>query len=443
MALKLQVLRWSFLAAVAGSVIAAQSTDSSALPPGILLLSRVKRHVNATLNQLPSYACLENINRLVRESPKKPIRGLDALRLEVVVIHDRELFSWPDDQNAFRDDIALPGLSSTGQFYATAKALFDPNSAAEIHYAGQEQFNGVPAARYDYSISSMFYRARLNVDGRTATVGISGSFWADPATASLLRLTEKEDNIPDELDTRSVTTVVDYGRLLLGGRPFVFPQTAVVTLVRANGAESQNLIEFTHCRQYSVESHVGSTVAVSAPAPNASAAIEFQIPPGLVVPVSLSQPIQVSRLHPGDPIHGVLHSDLSYKHTLIAPQGAVLTGRVRALIQNHDLDRTFLTLGCEFTDLSFTDSSGLRHHAPFYAFLRDFTALPGVSRQVSRTQVYRDINRNDWWIDKSQTESLAPPELPGVATLYLDAGRTTLPKGFLFDWVSARFPHNH
>jgi hypothetical protein len=441
----MRLLGKSLLAVLATSLFAAPGTDPSGLPPGVLLLSRVKRHVNATLNQLPSYACLENVTRLVRESPKKPIHDLDALRFEVAVVHGRELYSWPDDQSSFHEDIPIPGLTSTGQFFSTAKAIFDPASAADIHYAGQETLNGAPAARYDYSISSMFYHAELNVDGRTATVGISGSFWADPVTASLLRLTEKEDDIPVELDTRSVTTLVDYARLLLGGRSFTFPQFSVVTLTRANGSESQNRIEFTHCRQYSVESRMSptSTPAASTPAPKASASVEFQIPPGMMIPVGLSQPIQVSRLHPGDPIYGVLNANLTHDRKLIAPKGAVLTGRVRVLIPNHDFDKNFLTLGCEFTGLSFTDSAGLRHHAPFYAYLRDFSDLPGVSRQVSRTNVYRDINPNDLWIDKSTTESLAPPELPGVATLFLDDFRTTLPKGFVLDWVSARFPHNH
>jgi hypothetical protein len=70
-----------------------------------------------TLNRLPSYAFLENIDRLVRDSRRKSIHGLGAIRLEVVVNNGRELFSWPDDQSAFGDALAIPGLSSTGEFF--------------------------------------------------------------------------------------------------------------------------------------------------------------------------------------------------------------------------------------------------------------------------------------------------------------------------------------
>lgn len=433
----------SCLACLALAPARAASTSETPLPPDVLLLARVKRHVNASLARLPDFACLENVTRLVRESPKKPIRDLDALRFEIAVVHGRELFSWPDQQSSFSDVVPLPGLSSTGQFFSLAKALFGRSSAAVITYRGQEPFNGAPAARYDFSISSLFFRENLNVDGHTATVGAQGSFWVDPATANLLRIEDRPSRIPDELTTSSIATLVDYAPLLLDGKPFLFPQTAIVTLVRSSGAESQNHIEFTQCRQYSVASTISPSAspASAQSAPSAPPAQEFQIPPGVAFHAALASPIFIPRAHPGDVIRGRLTAAALHGHTLVAPQGATLTGRIRLLFLNHDLNANFLTLGCEFTDLTYTDPSGQRHHALFYAFLKGFSTLPGVSDSTTSATAQRMIDRTGNWADLILTRTYTPPELPGVATLFIDPSLVTLPEGFGLTFVSGRFPH--
>jgi hypothetical protein len=428
----MRCVRWSSLLLLVNSIAGAQT----GLPPEVLLLSRIKRNVADTLNRLPSYACLENIDRLVRESPRKAMHGLDALRLEVVVNDGQELFSWPDDQSAFGDALAIPGLSSTGQFFSTAKGIFTGGSAA-IKYHGEETLQGVRAARYDYTLSLLFSSYEMTVNGRHATVASSGSFWADPSTAELLRITQQADDIPPDLDTLSATDTIDYSRLLLGGKPFLFPQTAVVTLVRAKGAESRNRIEFTHCREYRVESHLSTGGIDAAPVP---ATVEFQIPPGLVFPVSLSDAIDLTQVRVGDQIRGVLDRNVAYHGGAIAPKGALLTGRVRILVRNHERNASFMTLGCEFTDLWFTDSSGVRHHAPFYAFPRGITPLPGVTQQISNVNSRR-IDALGLSTESIRTESLTPLGLPGVGTFFVENGRTVLPKGFGIDWISARFPH--
>src|SRR6185312_14028242 len=149
------------------------------LPPEVLLLSRIRRGVAETLSRLPSYACLENVNRLARKSHSKRFRPTDTLRLEVIASGERELFSWPDSQFSNAADTLVPvGLTTSGEFYSSAKSVFLAGPA----------LNGVRAARYDYRVSQAFSGYRLDIGGRRAIVGFSGSFWADPTNAELLRL---------------------------------------------------------------------------------------------------------------------------------------------------------------------------------------------------------------------------------------------------------------
>lgn len=106
--------------------------------------------------------------------------------------------------------------------------------------------------------------------------------------------------------------------------------------------------------------------------------------------MSLSDAIDLTQVRVGEQIRGVLDRNAAYRDGAIAPKGAVLTGRVRILVHNHLQEASFITIGCEFTDLSFTDNAGACHHAPFYAFLRGISPLPGITRQISNPHFRRD-----------------------------------------------------
>src|SRR6185437_8719313 len=220
-------MRGAVVLALFCSLAAAQSS----LPPEVLLLSRIRRGVAETLSRLPSYACLENVNRLARKSQSKRFRPTDTLRLEVIASGERELFSWPDSQFSNAADTLVPvGLTTSGEFYSSAKAVFLAGPAV-IKYHGSEFLNGVRAARYDYRVSQAFSGYRLDIGGRRAIVGFSGSFWADPTNPELLRLSEAADNIPLALTTRRLVTMIAYSRVMIGGKPVGEPQSGCVELI--------------------------------------------------------------------------------------------------------------------------------------------------------------------------------------------------------------------
>ena len=141
------------------------------LPPEVLLLSRVRRGVSETVSRLPSYACLENIERVARKNPWKRLRLMDTLRLEAIASGGKELFSWPGSDSSFDTQASVPmGLTSSGEFYSSVKAVFLAGPAV-IKYRGEQLLNGVRAARYDYRVGQLFSGYRLNIEGRRAIVG--------------------------------------------------------------------------------------------------------------------------------------------------------------------------------------------------------------------------------------------------------------------------------
>ena len=67
---------------LAGRGLSAQDT---ALPPGVLLLSRIQRHVQQDLEHLPAYTCLETVQRSTTEGRnRKGLEPLDTIRLEIL-----------------------------------------------------------------------------------------------------------------------------------------------------------------------------------------------------------------------------------------------------------------------------------------------------------------------------------------------------------------------
>ncbi|HXF25894.1 MAG TPA: hypothetical protein VN610_01405 [Bryobacteraceae bacterium] len=411
----------------------------SSLPPEVLLLSRIRRGVAETLSRLPSYACLENVNRLARKSHSKRFRPTDTLRLEVIASGERELFSWPDSQFSNAADTLVPvGLTTSGEFYSSAKAVFLAGPAV-IKYHGSEFLNGVRAARYDYRVSQAFSGYRLDIGGRRAIVGFSGSFWADPTNAELLRLSESADNIPLDLHTRSIVTMIDYSRVLLGGKPVRFPESARVDLIDDSGFEDQNLVEFTHCREYQAESNIDFNAAAPTLATDLRAAspVEFQVPPGLTFDVHLHNVVNFASSRIGDPVTAIIENDINSRKHLLAPRGAALTGRLRLLTRSLD-PASPLIVGLEFTDIDFTDASGIRHHAPFYALLTGISPLPGISREISDSKTFRQDLLNLGFMETRNSGALDPPALPGVGTFFAEPPATSLPKGFAMSWVTVR-----
>src|SRR5579883_721497 len=104
----------------------AQDTPDG-LPPGILLLSQIKRHVREELAHLPDYTCLQTARRYQKDgSPKSVLKPLDIQRLEVLDSGDKELYAPPGARNFQRShpgDFTDAGLSGTGIFSLTLRNL--------------------------------------------------------------------------------------------------------------------------------------------------------------------------------------------------------------------------------------------------------------------------------------------------------------------------------
>jgi hypothetical protein len=319
-----------FLAALLALALGAAQDSPDGLPPGILLLSRIKRHVAAEMARLPDYTCLQTAQRYHKPAgPKAVLKPLDTLRLEVLNTGDRELYAQPGSR---RFDAEHPGvftdrgLTGTGVFALSLNNLMVNNNGL-FQYRGEERLDGRRAVRYDYRVPILVSGFTIDVEGIRGKVATKGSFWADPETLDLLRLDIVADEIPPNLPLESSVSTIRYARTRIGDRTIMLPETAQVDLVETGGVEDRNVMEFTHCRAFQSESTVSFGPATGLP-PSEAPAEEF--PAGVSIVVALAAPITGTEAV-GAPVEGRIAATVTVKGRTIVPEGAIVRGRIRRI----------------------------------------------------------------------------------------------------------------
>ncbi|MCX6629561.1 MAG: hypothetical protein NTW28_18235, partial [Candidatus Solibacter sp.] len=352
------------------------------LPPGALLLARVKQHVREQLARLPNCSCLETVRRDYQPVGGK-MRPLDTIRLEVLYSDRRELYASPGDRNFTEDHpIAFVGGGTIGDGYF---ALFLSDVVSEhrasYEYKGEElvlgPFGGRPLARFDYRVPVSVSGHTMSFSEGRGTVGMKGSFWADPASYDILRITVEAEEIPLTLPVLSSVTSIDYAHTNLGGTDFLLPQSAATRLVKLSGEESRNYIEFTHCHLYGAQSSISFGPRVGLPQFGASSVLEMkrELLPALQVVIKLSTRI-TDQTAVGALVEGVVAGKVLRKGSVLIPDGSPVRGRVRRL-EWYDYNGGYYVVGFEFTDI---EAAGKRYR--FFADLEDMDRLPGVSETI-------------------------------------------------------------
>jgi len=418
------------LCALACSVLASAQSD---LPNDVLQLAQLKRNVKASLAALPNYTCLETIQRSRSRDAHHPFRLLDIVRVEVAVINNRELYSWPG-ANEFEDrdiaDMIGTGMSSSGSFISEISNVL-VNNVSTITWRGNEELGGRRATRWDYSIPYNLSDWTLRFAGRRGKVSEAGSFWADAQTLELLRLETNANDIPPDLPIAAVNDSLDYSPMRVGSRDLLLPQTAESLLTKWDGQQSRNVIEFSHCREFAAEARL-TTDEPAVIEKTVSPVTEISIPAGLVFSARLANPVDSRGAKIGDALTAEIVSPVEYKHKLIVPKGAILRGRIRQL-ERHSTPRPHYIVGLEFTDIEFPG-----HHARFFGEMTGVTPGTGVSLSLSTSKAAtRDIGMGGS-LTTARTETYLPVPIPGVSNFFLEGSSFRLPEGLLMDWRSVK-----
>lgn len=425
-------LRWWRIAVIFALAYVATPQD---LPPEVMLLARIKLHLEEELDHVPNYTCLETIFRF-RDDPKSRLqahKGLnreDTVRLEIVYTDHKEWYGSPGARNLSVDNpvaFVAGGMMGNGAFALTMHNIL---AGGIFTYRGEETLDGRRAVKYDFRVPRLLKPLDITIYGGKGTVGEEGSIWVDPQSLDLIRTEMRAAEIPPYLAVQEASMSVDYTRMRIGESNALLAQQAGSSMLDADGLLSYNRMEFTHCRSYSATSEISF-----GPTPPAPVELTFiasdqgpAVPPFLQLTMLLTTPVSdqdmVGSLLEAKTVGNVVH-----KGKVVVPDGSIVRGRIRRL--DRYPDRKVFGVGLEFSEV---EVSGTR--LPFYADLLRVDKDKRIQAALSERVLARVRSGFE---PVEQTITL--PELPGVASFFIKGESFALPKGFRLIWRTRGMIH--
>lgn len=401
--------------------LAASLAGQSGGPEPEGLLARIKAHVGEGLKRLPSYTCLETVERFDRLGGFTPFVLVDRLRLEVAMVGNKEFYAWPGDSTFGEKSIVqmIPnGTIGSGDFALHAYSVFLSRSPAYT-YAGEITRNGRRLIRFDYMVAESDSGYTLRVPPRESQVGYYGSFLVDRETLDLVRLEVAAAGIPPDLGLTEAVDVMEYSRVRIGDGMYTLPASSELLLKKSSNIESRNRIEFSRCRQFTGESRLtfGETPLAEQPRTQPAAA-KKALPQAALFDLILETAIDSATSAVGDEVSARLESDIKKGGAVIIPKGARVTGRITRLARITEPAPHF-AVRLNFFTLEFA-----QRQAEFTARLEAVMVAGGGSTyKTPALRVPYASNRGTFILIAD-----APPS-PGAADLVITGVRAELPRG--------------
>jgi hypothetical protein len=419
----------SFKSIAALLCVSACMAGAQGLSPNVILLSRIKAHMRDQVARLPNCTCLETITRFHKEpATASKLKPLDTVRLEVVYTNGREWYGSPDARNLSEGNPARfigAGMIANGMFGITLHNLF-ATEVATFTFQGEDAIGGRRAVRYDFRLPRTQLNLEVSIPEGRGTVGEEGSFWADPATLDVLRLTSRMTEIPAGLPLASAEYSVDYAPTRIDRFDALFAQQADLDMRLDSGVEDYDRFDFTHCRAFQSHSEIrfDAPDAAASPAPAASTGettvreVDVRLPALLLVAVQLTTPI-TDRDAVGKLIEARIAGDVRSKGKIVIGDGALVHGRIRRL-DRYPAGRYF-AVGLEFTEVQTHDGP-----ARFYADLLRLEKRTGIQPVIQES--VQLPNRREGSVE------IKLRELPGVASFFVEGTAFVLPAGLQTVW---------
>jgi len=428
---------------VVAGLIAAGVAIPQDLPPDLLLLSRVKRHIKEELQRLPNISCLETVQREYQPAKGK-LRPLDTVRLEVMTNGEKEFFASPGDRKFSEQQpigYAGSGALGNGSFGLYLKDIL-VTANVSYDYKGEVEISGHRLARWDYRLPLMWSGQIIRTPEGSGRVGLHGSFWADPQTYDVVRLEMSADDFPPTLPLTDAVTSINYKRSSLGNNVVVLvPESTDFRMVKFSGEITHNRITFTDCRVFGAQSTINFDTpdsAEKAPQFGVSSIDDTlrPLPGGLQITVKLRSRISAD-MAVGALIEGVVAGDVAAKGAVVIAAGSPVRGRIRRL-ERYTEPLPYFVVALEFTEV---ELKGIRHR--FYAELVEIESLRRVEQTLPISNKREVWHQADGGREVRNTaETLSLPKLPRTATFFFAGAKLDLRPGFRTVWKT-RPPDSH
>jgi hypothetical protein len=339
----------------------AREADSAGNEDPVLVLMRLRDQVVEHGERIPNHTCVESIQRdryepaagrapkscdalLARRKPgdfrgRLKLDSTDWLRLDVAYASGNEIYSWAGAskfEEGDLDELVSEGATGTGPFATMLLAAFEPRTPRYI-FEGETSADGRRVFEYSFVVPQDQSHYRVKARKVWIVTGYTGSLLVDPKTAELVRLVVRTEELPAATDTCEADTSLEYGVVQLGGADYLLPKVARQRFIGREGAEAENAMTFSACREYQAESRVafgdGAQMGGGQPGIPATA---LGLPVGLPVTVDLVTVVRFGQAAAGDAIEGRLAKPIrdDRQKTLVAA-GAAVQGRLMRVETGH------------------------------------------------------------------------------------------------------------
>jgi hypothetical protein len=221
------------------------------------VLDNVRSYAARYLETLPNFVCARVTEQYeAGKKPKKWKQG-DTLTARLVFNQgqENETLELVNGKPIRPDHFVERPLETEGEFGTLVSKVLEEQSAAQITWSRWEELNGRRLAVFDYVVDAQHSTLSVGLDGSDTMVPYRGSIFADPSTGELWRVTSSPFDMPEVLQTKSVTTTIDYGLIDIGNRHFVLPVSASI-LLDTGKKNIWNKVAFTGYRKFEAESKV-------------------------------------------------------------------------------------------------------------------------------------------------------------------------------------------
>jgi hypothetical protein len=298
-------------------------------------LEEARDKIMAKAAHLPTYACIETIDRSYywrTNTPDPPpscerididrkkgrsrmkLDSTDRVRVAVAVTGDREIYSWtgraPFSYSV--EDILHPGPIGTGGFASHLLAIFE-NPSVQFRVLGER----LDATEYGFRVPIEASHYSVDAGDEHLVTGYSGSFFLSRELREIGRFSLETDELPKETSLCKTGSVLEFGNGETAA--WLAPGKSTLHNVLRDASETDSVITLSDCQEGRAK-----------PAAHASATAA-PLRPGVVVTMVFNAPIDSDVAAAGDEISATIdeaHLPDEEAGDLPPLKGAVVRGRI-------------------------------------------------------------------------------------------------------------------
>ncbi len=223
------------------------------------LLSAMRNYAEEYTAKLPNFICEQVTSQF--EAGRKPNHWKkgDTLTSKLVFNRGREQRTLELVNNKPAHFTGRPWrtpLTTEGEFGILLANVFDPVTEAKFSWDGWDTIKGHRVAKFNYSVDREHSTLSLSLsDLAKAIVPYHGSVYGEPESGAVWHITSETASIPEQVQTKSIATTIEYDQVTIGAQAYLLPVEANVLMV-TDSSHIRNEMSFQGYRKFEAESTI-------------------------------------------------------------------------------------------------------------------------------------------------------------------------------------------